>query len=426
MGIARRLESIQLSRDGLGEPVGDNDLVYKRWYDRFLIIFGVIAVLSIIAAVADSSVPLEPRLAGAALTVGLMIWFHWRGRWDQVTSDRHLIIFMLGMLLGVIVSIRLWDGFALQLFGAYWLGFAYFRLWAALVYVTLLTIGSQWAFGAFDDVAWNLDIVSPTIVIIMLLALVVSGMMASYIESFARESDRRAQLLEELQAAQAELAEQERAAGMRQERERMAAEIHDTIAQHFTSIVTNLTAAENRIDSNPAASQHHLESALDAARQGITDARRMVRTLQPEVLADRTLTEALREISASAGSAHGLDVRFDETGLPAPMNRIHEAILVRALQETLLNVRKHAGANTVTVSLAWEDDDMILDITDDGAGFDPGLVQPTSEGHQMGLATMRSRVESAGGTWMLESAPGEGTSLAISFPVEPDRERAAQ
>jgi signal transduction histidine kinase len=76
----------------------------------------------------------------------------------------------------------------------------------------------------------------------------------------------------------------------------------------------------------------------------------------------------------------------------------------------------------VEVSLSWLDDEVILDISDDGVGFDPGLVPSSGDGRRMGLRTMRQRVESAGGTWTIESSAGDGTSLAISFPLEREKE----
>ena len=417
--MIRRLASAEISRPGLGEPVTNDEIAYKRWYDRFIAIFATIAFLAIVLALTDSELGTGDRVAVVALIAGAIAWFVWRGRWESLTSDARLAIFLAGQLVLVTLAIRTWDGAGLLLFSAYWLGFAYCRMWPALVYAAFLTVSTQWAFGVFDNVQWADPSVSISIILGGSLALLISGMMVGYIEGFARESDRRAQLLEELRTAQAELAERERDAGMRQERERLSAEIHDTIAQHFTSIVTNLTAAESRVEHNPDAARGHVDAAMTAARQGITDARRMVRALAPEVLTGRSISEALREI---ATSQHGpIAVQFEESGEPALMNRLHEAILVRALQEALGNIRKHSEATSATVTLSWEEDDMILDIADNGTGFDIGQATPQQDGSRMGLHSMRTRVESAGGTWMLDSSPGEGTSLAISFPtVQPD------
>lgn len=416
MGVIRQLISDGLARPGLGEPVPDDAIAYKRWYDRFIAIFAVIAILAIILALIDSELQTANRLAAVAFIMGAMAWFAWRGDWHQLTSDRELVIFLAGLLIFIVLAIRMWDGAGLLLFSAYWLGYAYCKMWPALIYAALLTIASQWAFGVFDNIAWNNLSIWASIILVGFLALLVSGMMVGYIDGFAKESDRRAKLLDELRAAQAELAERERDAGMRQERERLSAEIHDTIAQHFMSIVTNLTAAESRVEHNPRAGREHVDAAMIAARQGITDSRRMVRALAPEILTGRSISEAHKEV-ATTQHDDAVAVQFEETGQAAQMNRLHEAILVRALQEALVNVSKHSRATEAAVTFVWEEDDVILDISDNGTGFDTTRAMPQDDGSRMGLRAMRTRVESTGGTWMLESSPTEGTSLAISFPT---------
>jgi signal transduction histidine kinase len=413
-----RLGSIRLARPGMGEPVSDDDHVYKRWYERFVVIFGLIAVVAIIFSLLDGDEPISRRLIGTAAALGAIGWFAWRGRWELLTSDLRVALYLVGQLLLVVLAIRMWDGFGLLLFGAYWMGFAYLRILPALVYALVLTLGSQWAFGAFDSLSWSPSSISPTVVVISALALVVSGMMASYIESFAREADRRAQLLDELRRTQDELARREREAGVQDERQRLAGEIHDTIAQQFTSIVTNLEAAEARAQTNPGAAQHHVLAAREAARQGIADARALVHALQPGILEGRSLGEALNHIASSSALEDQTSIRFQEEGDSIRLDRVRETVIVRALQESLQNIRKHAGARNVVATLSWLEDEIILDVQDDGAGFDPEAVRPSATGHRMGLVTMKQRVENAGGTFMIDASPGEGTSLAISFPIQ--------
>lgn len=420
--MTQRLKAIELARPGMGEPVADDDVVYKRWYQRFMIIFGLIAALAIVLCLFDSSEPISRRIVGIVATLGGISWFLWRGRWELLTSDLRVVLYLAGQMVLVFLAIRMWDGFGLMLFSTYWMGFAYLRLIPALVHTTILTIGSQWAFGALDRFSWSPSSISPTVVVISALALVVSGMMASYIESFARESERRAQLLDELRRTQDELARREREAGVQEERQRLAGEIHDTIAQQFTSIVTNLEASEARAGSNPEAARRHIHAAQDAARQGIADARALVQALQPHVLAGRSLTDALRQITGEAGDLTNARIQFREEGKAATLDRIHDTVLVRALQEALHNARKHAEASLIEVRLSWLDDEVILDIQDNGKGFDPDAVPPSTTGHRMGLVTMKQRVESAGGTFIIDSTVGEGTSIAVSFPIDRSNE----
>jgi signal transduction histidine kinase len=139
----------------------------------------------------------------------------------------------------------------------------------------------------------------------------------------------------------------------------------------------------------------------------------MVQALQPRILEGRSLSDALHEIATRDPK-----VTFSEDGGVVSLDRIREAILVRALQESLHNIRKHAGATSVEVTLTWLEDEVILEVQDDGSGFDPEELPASLDGHHMGLVAMRSRVEGVGGTWSIESAPGEGTSLAVSFPLD--------
>ncbi|HWV24638.1 MAG TPA: sensor histidine kinase [Thermomicrobiales bacterium] len=405
----------RLVRPGIGTSPDGEEAQWYRWFFWFDLAFGGISLIAIITAFVDPGVSLKRAVAGSGAAIFLTVWYRLRGRWGRIRRDRDALVYFALVIPVIVLALRMYDGFGLLLFAAYWQGFAILRTMPALIYAAVLTIAMQIGYSTITFSTLDEIHVSPYQIIIGVVLLTVSGMMALYMESLAREMDRRQHLLDELKTAQANLAEQEREAGMRLERERFSAEIHDTIAQQFTSVVTNLTAAKSRGDRNPDAALHHIDAALTAARQGITDARRMVAAMQPDVLTGRTISEALREISSS-GPASPV-VSFTESGVPGSLTRFHEAILVRALQEALGNTRKHAGATTVDVTLTWEEDDMILDISDDGCGFDPDGISPREDGFRMGLWSMRARVEGAGGTWMLESVRREGTSLAISFPL---------
>ena len=144
----------------------------------------------------------------------------------------------------------------------------------------------------------------------------------------------------------------------------------------------------------------------------------MLHALQPHVLEGRSLSEALKQVARDADAATQAQVVFQEDGPPATVGRLQESMLVRGLQEALQNARKHANASRVDVSMTWLPEELLLDIEDNGRGFDPENAPVNRDGHHMGLASMRARVEQAGGTWMIDSTPGEGTSLAISFPLD--------
>ncbi len=413
-----RPSRLRIGREGLGEAPREEDAAYNRWYITMNLIFGAAVVLAIFVVLIDQGEPWSNRITAIGLALLLVGWFTWMGQWSRIHTDLQVVTYFTVAVLLIALAINQHNGFGLLLFAAYWQGFAYLRIPAALVYATLLTLASQWGFGNVQLDSPGDVVSNPAIVTIAVVALIVSGLMAYYIETIATEADRRAELLKQLREAQDALARREREAGVQEERQRLAGEIHDTIAQQFTSIVTNLEAAEARARSNPDAAQDHLHAAREAARQGIADARALVHALQPEILEGRSLGEALHHIATTSNMPTGTTVTFREEGQPVPLDRVRETVLVRALQESLQNVRKHAGACNVVATLSWLDDEVILDIQDDGAGFDPDAVPPTETGHRMGLRSMKLRVENAGGTFMIDAAPGEGTSLAVSFPIE--------
>jgi signal transduction histidine kinase len=215
------------------------------------------------------------------------------------------------------------------------------------------------------------------------------------------------------------LIKQARESGERVERQRLAHEIHDTLIQGFASIVMNLEAAE-RLPGNSSA-RRHLDEARHTARESLAEARRIVWALRPEALEDASLPEALSRLAErwAEGSSVATDVTV--TGRPRPLAPEAEVTLLRAAQEALTNVRKHAGANRVMLTLSYMEDRVTLDVKDDGAGFEPGRSGSTMSNGGFGLRAMRERVERSGGSLLVESEPGKGTVLAVELPEPPGR-----
>ncbi|MCA9832746.1 MAG: sensor histidine kinase [Thermomicrobiales bacterium] len=403
----------RLTRCGITEDAAREDELYRVWYYRFLAIFGAITVALIVFGL------FVPEMSGArrALLVAsllfLIAWFWFVGRWNLIASDLHAVVYLLGNMVAICVAIRLWNTTSILLFGIYWLGFAYLYTRPAIIYALLLTIGIQLGFG---NTSLFTEFNSGTVAAIALLLLITgfSGMMAKYIESFQQESERNRELLAQLQQAQASLVEQEREAGVVQERQRLAGEIHDTVAQQFTSIIANLRAAEEMERNGSDQASRHRHLALEAAQQGLKDSRAMLSAMQPAVSQSQPLDQLLRDIISRSDQP---GITFVEEGQARAISRVQETILVRALQEALRNIQKHAVANVVTVTLSWLEDEVLLDIADDGVGFDIDAIALGEEGFRLGLVTMQHRIESAGGTVVLDSAPGEGASLTVSFPL---------
>ena len=216
-----------------------------------------------------------------------------------------------------------------------------------------------------------------------------------------------------------------REAGLLDERQRLAREIHDTLAQGFTGIITNLTAAQ-MTRPQAASFSRHLKDAERIARESLAEARRLVWALRPESLDRRTLSEALRRLAGEWSEETGVQAHIATTGTSHPLLPEIEVALLRATQEALTNVRKHARASTVNITLSYMGDCVALDVVDDGGGFDSTRLSDSVEAHGgggFGLVAMRERIEQLGGTLAIESTPSTGTALAVELPVTADPSR---
>jgi signal transduction histidine kinase len=223
----------------------------------------------------------------------------------------------------------------------------------------------------------------------------------------------------ELTSARSELAAAERQAGILVERQRIAGDIHDTVTQGLASIVMLLEAAEaSWQEGHPDAGQR-IQEAARTAREGLRDVRRLVWDLRPEALAQGTLGEALGRLAAQLEDETGVAARTVITGEVGDTAPQIEGALLRVAQEALANVRRHADAHEVTVTLSYLDDVVALDVQDDGRGFDPPMLAAPNPGGGLGLTAMRERVEALGGTLIVESAPREGVTVAVQLPTRP-------
>jgi signal transduction histidine kinase len=211
-----------------------------------------------------------------------------------------------------------------------------------------------------------------------------------------------------------------RQGGILLERQRLAREIHDTLAQGFTGIITSLTAVELTTDAAAmdAASARYLEDAKRIARDSLAEARRLVWALRPESLDRYSLSEALSNLVREWSEQSGIEARGTTNGTPRELLPEAEVALLRAAQESLTNVHKHASASRVDVTLTYMADRVVIDVVDDGVGFDPAETRPAvgpQDERGFGLTAMRERVEQLGGRLAVETAPGEGTAIAVEL-----------
>jgi signal transduction histidine kinase len=239
-----------------------------------------------------------------------------------------------------------------------------------------------------------------------------------YVGAIVRQSQERQRLLEQLQATRVELAAAERQAGMLQERQRLARDIHDTLSQGFASVVLLLEAAQESLATGQQVDQH-ITQALRSARDNLAESRGVVWALRPSPLAEQSVPQALEELGRRFTEETGVCVQTAVTGTQRPLGTQTETALLRIAQEALANVRKHAAASQVTVTLSYLDDVVVLDVADDGVGFDPAATQT---GGGLGLHAMRERVTQFAGSLTIESAPAQGTTVAAELPTTSGRQ----
>jgi signal transduction histidine kinase len=251
------------------------------------------------------------------------------------------------------------------------------------------------------------------------------------IDELSEANRRLEQMMEENAGLHAQLVAQAREAGIFDERQRMAGEIHDTLAQGLTGILAQLEAAELAEQDAPRR-RRHLGLAKDLARDSLGEARRSVQALRPQQLEAARLPEALRGMSRQWTQTSGVPVRVEVDGEAAPLQPALEVVLFRAAQEALANIAKHSKATRAGLTLTYMHDLVSLDVLDDGKGFDPNC--PRAEvsasasasddaesqhlnGTGYGLAAMRRRLRQVGGSLEIESAPGDGTTVSASVPA---------
>lgn len=261
----------------------------------------------------------------------------------------------------------------------------------------------------------------PTIgiyVVVVLIQTVAIGLGVIGGEKLHELSESRRQALIQLEKAMeeneglhAQLVTQAREAGVADERERLAREIHDTIAQGITAVITQLEAAGHVIDDRQALSRH-LETASRIARESLVEARRAVRAAVPLPLEGRTLSEAVGDVVERWSLVNEVDVEWSVHGERVALHPEIEVTVLRVVQEALANVAKHAGASRVAVTLSYMDAVAVVDVRDDGKGFDRHGPQTG-----YGLHSMRSRLDEIGGDLQVESEPGRGTALSATVPA---------
>ncbi len=248
--------------------------------------------------------------------------------------------------------------------------------------------------------------------VIQAISLSFSMALGLWITAISNRSHERQRLLDELRAAQDRLAAVSRDAGIASERERLAREIHDTIAQDLTGLIMMLQRTQRDLAAGRNESiAAHLVLLEESARSTLAETRALVAATSSVALDGGGIVEALQRLGERFGRETSVQVTVNATGSSA-LDRDTEVVLLRCAQEALANVRKHSGASSAVVTLTAEPRQIRLEVLDDGTGFDPEL--PASG---YGLGGMRDRLALVGGTLLLASSE-EGTTLTATLPTE--------
>jgi PAS domain S-box-containing protein len=211
------------------------------------------------------------------------------------------------------------------------------------------------------------------------------------------------------------LAEEGQRSVLLQERNRMAQEIHDTLAQGFTGIVIQLEAADDALGESAEAARKHLRQASQLARDNLAEARRSVWALRPQMLEHSNLPKALKGLVEQITCGTAVQGKFAVHGTPQPLSSELERNLLRISQEALANSLRHSGAKNIDVAIVFGSRQVQLRIRDDGAGFGPNPSPDPNRG--LGLTTMQTRAQSMGGRLRIKSRPGAGTLIQVTAPL---------
>jgi signal transduction histidine kinase len=402
--------------------------VAHEW-DRYSGVWhAVFAGLAALTAVLVSANRFDPVALGLIAALGL--WYAVTGpralRRDTAWAGPAYLAGAVPLTLGL---------YAVSPVGALMLFALYPQVWAMVRTRVAIGVTAGLVAGTTAVAIGQSDLSSDALaswLVVGVVSLVAALLLGLWIARIVAQSERRAALLAELAATRATLEQVSREAGALAERERLAREIHDTLAQGFTSVLILLEAALSAgvaptgTEQGEAAvacsapnlapqAREMIERARDTARENLAEARALVAAHTPPDLSQTSLPQALRRLVDRAGVHSGLHAELAVCGVPRGLSTEHEVALLRIAQEALTNVRRHAGADKVSVLLDYGDAGVSLRVSDDGCGFDPDAAPAGG----FGLEGMRSRAAGVGGVVTVDAAPGRGVTVLLEVPDSP-------
>ncbi len=401
----------------------DDFWVRSKWIWSAIFILGFIVPPIILAVNGEMS---SAELVWVtSLVVGVLVWHWiwviWYPQWVARKYDLTIRDRQWQMILYITVTVAIWifliqihSLFFMTLFGLYSQFYYWLHIRNAIIGTLLMTF--LWYFVNAQLQGGDISLFDPALWYIM-VGVLAGGLFGFWINGIIDESASRRELVEQLKAAQAEQAVAEHRAGVLAERQRLAHEIHDTLAQGFVSIIMHLESAEPLLEGADATLLRHVSQANQAARENLKQVRRVVQELRPEPLERAALPEAIAYVVQKWGEQVDIATAVTITGDPVQLPGEAEVTLYRVTQEALSNIRKHAQAKAVQITLSYMQDVIILDVQDDGVGISENNSSPSDRNSGYGLTAMRERVAQFNGSVLLESEPDEGTTLVVSLPM---------
>ena len=385
------------------------DLAFREW----LVFFGLTSFGTAVIIAVEPAGTIASTTTAAAIVLGLQLVFWCVARPTLAgihTDGPRAWIFAVAAVAGYTVAATLnpWTGFALvslspQIF------LLFTRIPAAGV-ITALNVAPLCVHLSTAARITGSGLVQQvgTTAFIIAFSLFFAGRMRSVL----KQNRERQQLIDELHEREAEVAALSAARGAEQERTRIAREMHDTLAQGFTSIITLGHAVQGELGTDPALARRHVELMTATAQENLAESRRIIAALSPLRLADGSLPQALERVVAGFIAETGVDAKLEVRGTTRAAPPATEVVVLRIVQEALANTRKHARAGRVAVAVDYTPGAVAVEIADDGAGFD--TAGPTAG---FGLVSMRSRVRESGGAIDVTSSPGTGTTVRATLPT---------
>jgi signal transduction histidine kinase len=351
------------------------------------------------------------QTVGAIAIAAMIGVFYWlMGRRAFVRRDERLgfqFLLIAFVLAGVLFQIN--SVFMTTCFGLYPLCFVLVQKYRLqLIAAALLSLAA--ALGQASDSHWERNgwVAGALIGGISFFFAIVMG---SWVGKLKDVTERQEQLIAELTSTRAQLSQAQHEAGVRDERERLSAEIHDTLAQGFSSILMLSRSAER--STSTERTQTLLKSISECAQTNVDEARSLVENLAPPALQDGSLSEAVTRLASKFQTESGVLttlVTHHPLSGQNPLTSAEQVVLLRALQESLTNVGRHAAATTAQILLHLDTSPVAFTVVDDGVGFD--AENDLAAGHH-GLSGIRNRLAQVGGSMSVASKPGTGTEVTV-------------